>query len=159
LEAEHWNWLEQHSQLYWRGGKGLLAIHAGVLDSIRQLPDDPAELERWPAKARRRLRACALHLRHVSSEGHFVSLGDESEHTCFWGERYDGRLGFVVHGHSATAGQLLEHPHSLGIDTGCVYGHSLTAATWNGPIDETRGPDEVLSVPATQPLRTRELEP
>ncbi|HKU40397.1 MAG TPA: metallophosphoesterase family protein [Polyangiales bacterium] len=60
------------------------------------------------------------------------------EDGVLWGSRWPGPER-VVFGHHATAG-LQRHPHAVGLDTGCVYGHELTAYVLPN--------DELISVPA-----------
>ncbi len=69
-----------------------------------------------------------LHLRYLDSEGNFLSIdAPKSKRAAFWSEVYDGKYGFIIYGH-----QVFEKPkrdeYSIGIDTGCVYGGSLSAA-------------------------------
>lgn len=42
-----------------------------------------------------------------------------------WGERYDGKR-LVIHGHDSRRGLLDNRPFTLGLDTGCAKGGSLT---------------------------------
>jgi diadenosine tetraphosphatase ApaH/serine/threonine PP2A family protein phosphatase len=51
---------------------------------------------------------------------------DPPESRVFWAEAWNGNR-FVVYGHTPRPG-VVRHPRALGIDTGCVYGWSLTAA-------------------------------
>ena len=118
------------------GGK-LTVVHAGIFPAFytnhRPLCEGPEEDPRngFPTKKWRmrteRFRFC----RFVNPEGNVVSFGAEKPEDVFWAERYDGRDGLVVYGH-----QHWEEPRkgfhngnlvSLGLDTGCVYGHKLTA--------------------------------
>lgn len=150
VSREAWLWLAAQVKLFHRVDAGLLAVHAGVLPSVRQWPADEAELEQWPAQRRKSLETSVLYARDIDAQGHFLSVGKQVAGQRFWGEAYDGRFGHVVHGHSATDGQLRRHAFSTGIDTGCVYGFSLTAAVWHGPVPAPRPPDELVQVPATQ---------
>lgn len=59
----------------------------------------------------------------------------------FWWEQYRGEQ-LVIYGHDAVRGLQDHRPHSLGLDTGCVYGRALT-----GFLIEQ---DEILSVPAEE---------
>ena len=43
----------------------------------------------------------------------------------FWWELYEGS-SLVVYGHDAKRGLVDRRPHTLGLDTGCVYGGCLT---------------------------------
>jgi len=147
VAPEDWEWLQQRSLLYWRDGT-LLVTHAGTWSDSESLPDDPAEVAHWPGKRRRKLLSYLLHVRQVTSTGKFVALGQEGADSHFWGDVYDGRFGFVAHGHSASRGQVRRCQYSIGLDTGCVYGHQLTAGAWVGTVQEHRGPDELISFPA-----------
>ena len=45
----------------------------------------------------------------------------------FWADKYDGRFGFIVFGHSVFS-EPKRFEYALGIDTGAVFGGYLTAA-------------------------------
>ncbi|MDR2905159.1 MAG: metallophosphoesterase [Helicobacteraceae bacterium] len=90
----------------------LAIVHAGLTNSV-----DLANLASEQSQILTRLR--------------YISLGDDYR---FWAELYNGNQGFVVYGH--TPGDVRRDKHAIGIDTGCVYGYSLTAAifNWHGKI-------------------------
>ena len=70
----------------------------------------------------------------VKPVGSFLKLGDEGPEDPFWAEVYGvgedkPRFGHVYFGHSPFVGDKPAHfPHATGLDTGAVFGGSLTAA-------------------------------
>lgn len=82
-------------------GRGFVVVHAGV-NPERGLKGTSREmaltLRRWPT--------------------------DKPKNPQWW-ELYT-RKRLVLHGHSARQGLIDRRPHSLGLDTGCVYGGRLT---------------------------------
>ncbi|MCK6507189.1 metallophosphoesterase [Myxococcota bacterium] len=68
----------------------------------------------------------------------------------YWWQRWAGPP-LVIYGHDAVRGLQDHRPHSLGLDTGCVYGGALT-----GFVLET---GEILSVPARRAWRPVEGPP
>lgn len=64
---------------------------------------------------------------------------DTDPKSPFWWQRYRGE-SLVIYGHDARRGLVDRRPHTLGLDTGCVYGGRLT-----GYLLED---DVLLSVPA-----------
>lgn len=143
-----WEWLETHAVLFARVGPGLLAVHAGVLPSVRRWPDVEADLHDLAPEEHKRLLTSALYVRDVDARGRFVPLGLVGPGQRFWGDAYNGRFGHVVHGHSPTRGTIRSHRFSTGIDTGCAFGGALTAAVWHGDVDEPRAPDAWVQEPA-----------
>jgi hypothetical protein len=83
-----------------------LVVHAGLLPHL--------PLDQQP---RRHL----LNLRSIDAHGEPSARVDGG---VPWASRWEGPRR-VVFGHDALRG-LQRHPHALGIDTGCVYGHRLT---------------------------------
>jgi hypothetical protein len=70
--------------------------------------------------------------RFLDESGNFISLGEENENSVFWADKYDGRYGKVIFGHHAIVNERpKEFPHAINIDTGCVYGGSLSACVIN----------------------------
>lgn len=148
--AEGWSWLQARAVLHSRPDAGLLAVHAGVLPSVRAWPEGETAFEDLHPEQQKRVLTGALFLRDVDARGRFVPLGEQVPGQRFWGDAYDGRFGHVVHGHSATQGTVRHHGFSTGLDTGCVFGGLLTAAVWHGAVITARPPDELVHVPARQ---------
>lgn len=84
---------------------GLRVVHAGVVPGVPIEEQHPRDL---------------LHLRALQVRG--VAGGQEG---VLWGKLYAGPV-HVLFGHNALPGLQL-HPYATGLDTGCVYGGSLTA--------------------------------
>lgn len=78
--------------------------------------------------------------------------GRDGGREVLWGELYEGPV-HVVFGHHARAGLQL-HPFATGLDTGCVYGGTLTALVLDPgepvprDVDARRG--RIVSVPAAR---------
>jgi bis(5'-nucleosyl)-tetraphosphatase (symmetrical) len=113
--ASDLEWLE-NLPIYLRMG-GLTAVHGGVLP----------RLELGPSTPRHVLEIC-LWIRNLDERDKPVGLGDPR--SCVrWSDHYAGSSGYIVYGH-----EPFEKPRirsdSLGIDTGCVFGGSLTAAVF-----------------------------
>jgi hypothetical protein len=84
-----------------------LVVHAGLLPGV-PLVDQPRHL--------------LLNLRSFDARGEPTT---RVEGGVPWASRWPGPRR-VLFGHDALRG-LQRHPHALGLDTGCVYGHALTA--------------------------------
>jgi serine/threonine protein phosphatase 1 len=145
---EGWQWLARHTVLFRRVARGLLAVHAGVLPSVRHWPQREAEVLEMTPEDQKRLVTSALYVRDVDARGRFVPLGEQLPGQRFWGDAYNGRFGHVVHGHSPTRGPIRSHRFSTGVDTGCAFGGALTAVVWHGDVHEARPPDDVVQEPA-----------
>ena len=101
----------------WLDGPGWRVLHAGCdpvggAESTRR--SDLLNLRRWP---------------------------NEHPENPFWWEEYTGSP-MVIYGHDARRGLVDRRPHSLGLDTGCVYGGHLT-----GFVIES---GELLQIPAVR---------
>ncbi len=70
-----------------------------------------------------------LRLRYITNDGKFIPFGEEDSNSIFWSEVYNGKQGFIVYGHQ-TFEEVKSDKHSLGIDTGCVYGNKLSAVVF-----------------------------
>jgi hypothetical protein len=83
-----------------------LVVHAGLVPGVPLERQDPALL---------------MNIRTLRPDG----SGSSRKHDgVLWGERWEGPER-VLFGHHAERG-LQEHPHAIGLDTGCVYGKRLT---------------------------------
>lgn len=115
---------------YWfRGRFGELAVHGGVPPSIKYLPDDHDLFE-----ATKNPRAIDHYnqltmTRYCNPAGYMVQLGRETAEDKFWADVYDGRFGHIYFGHQPYVGDSVKiHEWAIGLDTGCVFGGTLTAA-------------------------------
>jgi len=72
--------------------------------------------------------------KQVRPAGSFISLGQEAKDDPFWADVYGidergPRFGHIYFGHSPfIGGEPARFPHATGLDTGAVFGGSLTAA-------------------------------
>ncbi len=107
LTEEDWRYLE--ALPLWLDFPELdtLVVHAGLLPNLA--------LEQQP-------RHLLLNLRSLDENGQGSTRVTGGRP---WAERWPGPR-FVVFGHDALRG-LQRHPHALGLDTGCVYGGTLSA--------------------------------
>ena len=105
-------------------GPGWVAVHAGLHPTeglAGTTPQMATTVRRWPEDGR----------------------GETSPHP-FWWEAYRGP-GLVLYGHDARRGLVDRRPHTLGLDSGCVYGGALSGYL----LEE----DRVLQVPARRCYR------
>ncbi len=82
-----------------------IAVHAGLHPTLGVPGTSPVQamnLRRWP--------------------------DDSSAAHAFWWQLYQGSKR-VIYGHDALRGVQV-HPHTLGLDSGCVYGGPLTGYLW-----------------------------
>jgi hypothetical protein len=107
LEEDDWRWLEEVPLFLRFPELNVEVVHAGVVPG-----------KRLEAQARDDL----LTMRTLRPDGTASSRIDDGP---LWPERYQGP-SHVVFGHNAISG-LQRSPHATGLDTGCVYGRSLTA--------------------------------
>src|SRR5262245_929314 len=100
---------------------GVVAVHAGVLPNGDRFTDELVP------------RQAALELRHVRNDGHGtwiqVPKGSEQEGDRFWSEMWSGDR-MVVYGHTPRPEPRVDRA-AVGLDTGCVYGGTLTAAIFD----------------------------
>lgn len=101
----------------------LTVVHAGVTNKI--------SLE----KASKEDFAKVMRIRFVDDRGDFVSLKEvDKRGCCYWSEVYDGHEGFIIYGHQPFLQPKVDR-FSIGIDTGAVYGNSLTAVVFDKDED------------------------
>ena len=167
VEREPWIKLLPSEDLEWlrslplvvRPLPGVLLVHGGLFPSFFDKHGEIGEVSptwhRGGGKRMDRMRRF-LRIRQIYKpgslspkgkdvSGQMVSLGDEGDNTERWGESYDGREGFVFYGHDPSRDGIRRQPHSMGIDTGCVFGGELTSVVLREGQDPRDG--EVISVP------------
>lgn len=94
-------------------GEDWIVVHGGLNPEGETTRSQAVRLRRWP--------------------------DDDDPNNPFWWERYRGDK-LVIYGHDAMRGLQDHRPHTLGLDTGCVYGGRLTGYL----LEE----DRIVSVPA-----------
>jgi len=107
LQAEDWAYLDALPLSLHLPRLNTLIVHAGVLPGVPLSAQQPQHL---------------LNMRSILPDGSVAFRAAEGRP---WVESWYGPA-FVVFGHDAVRG--LQHtPYALGLDTGCVYGHRLSA--------------------------------
>lgn len=105
----------------------ILVVHGGIPGNMTDFPDTIPEALSLSGK-RRKLLSRILRTRHINSEtGEPIRLGEHTGADPYWAKVYDGRFGHVVFGHEPFVEGVKEFDHATGIDTGAVFGGSLTA--------------------------------
>jgi len=133
LSAASWAFLQTHLLPYYSFqylGLRYLAVHAGIfpafVSTYPELPE-PEQYAAWPRKLRERVERFTF-CRYVNPQGNIVAMGQEKEADQFWAESYQNAFGHVFFGHQPYLDGVAEFRHATGLDTGCVFGGSLTAA-------------------------------
>jgi predicted phosphodiesterase len=109
----------------------ILVVHGGVPGNWTSFPSTVEELNSLSKRKQKRYGKVSR-TRHVCKDtGKFRCLNSESPSDPFWSDVYDGRFGHVVFGHEPQMDGPQERQHSTGIDTGCVFGGSLTGLVLN----------------------------
>jgi len=109
LTEDDWAFLEKMPKFKYDGIRELICIHGGFLPN-RPWATQPIEL--------------TTSIQVIDKDGRPAKRSDAPNAPC-WAESWTGPQ-FVVYGHTPRP-NVLEHPFSIGIDTGCVYGGHLTA--------------------------------
>ena len=109
----------------------LTLLHAGITNDIDLEDAKKRKLER------------ILYIRSIDSAGKQLSLSDATDKHQLWSEVYDGEQGFIVYGHNNFK-EVRVDEYAIGIDTGCVYGNTLSAIV----INDTLKPKENYTVVA-----------
>ena len=119
----------------------ILVVHGGIPRSKRSIPSSMKAVEQLNSKQRKSLKLI-LRTRYVDAKkGNFVSLGKEQYGDPYWADVYDGRFGHVIFGHQPFMEGVEYFDHATGIDTGAVFGGTLTAL-----VIESDGSRSVVSV-------------
>jgi hypothetical protein len=92
----------------------LTIVHAGITNRI-YLNNPPLNI-----------MTLLLFLREVDENDKFLPLNHNYPNPRYWANTYNGHEGFIVYGHNPFLKPKI-NKHSIGIDTGCVYGNKLTA--------------------------------
>jgi hypothetical protein len=107
LEPQDWAQLEALPLFLRLPGHNALVVHAGLVPGIPLERQDPEML---------------MNLRTIRPDGTGSRRRNDG---VLWGSVWPGPE-LVLFGHYAAQG-LQQHPHAIGLDTGCVYGGRLTA--------------------------------
>lgn len=135
LTQEDWEFL-QGLPIYARDRtRGLVFVHGGFFPRLfsrlpdSRLPESAPRLESLPRRDADRYR-CLTMVRDVDANGNSVDGGAGDASGRFWAEGYDGREGKAFFGHVPFLDGPRIYPHAVGLDTGCVFGGSLSAVVF-----------------------------
>lgn len=121
----------------------VLVVHGGIPGNMTEFPLTLEEVEDM-SRNKRDAFSKIIYTRKIDAKtGKFLRLKESTDSDPFWAETYDGRFGHVVFGHEPFVEGIREFPHATGIDTGAVFGGSLTAM-----ILEGTKPHQFISVPS-----------
>lgn len=112
LSQADWRWLEQLPLFLRLPALNTVVVHAGVVPGRPLEQQHPEDL---------------MSMRTLRADGH---ASPRLEDGTLWAKSYAGPEQ-VVFGHDAISG-LQREPFATGIDTGCVYGRTLTALVQPG---------------------------
>lgn len=112
--------------------QGVTAVHGGFLPDMEVTPESVA--------LHRDLVHHLRWIRRTSDGWSSVPKKEKKKDDVLWAEKWNGDR-FVVYGHTPLQTPRFD-ARALGLDTGCVYGRTLTAAIRDGDRWET------VSVPA-----------
>jgi hypothetical protein len=107
LSGEDWEVLQSLPLWLRLPEHNALIVHGGIVPGIPLDRQDPELM---------------MNMRTLRPDG---TGSRRPEDGVLWATKWEGPER-VIFGHHATAGLQL-HPHALGLDSGCVYGHGLTA--------------------------------
>ena len=110
---------------------GILVVHGGIPGNLEHFPETIEEYLGMSNSKRKRFLKISRTRVLCKDTGKFRSLEDATPEDPFWDEVYDGRFGFVVFGHEPFLDGPKVREHSVGIDTGCVFGGTLTGLVIN----------------------------
>ncbi len=128
----------------------ILIVHAGIPGDMVEFPSTVEEASAMTGKKKKMMEKTAR-VRHVSAKtGKFLTLGSATEADPFWAEVHDGRFGHVVFGHEPFVDGVAHFTNATGIDTGAVFGGSLTAM-----IIDSDGTRSFVSVPSRKMANMR----
>ncbi len=96
----------------------LTVVHGGIPEGVALKEPLSDYAKKWLTQ-----------LRFYDKDGNPLPFRAFEERDKFWSEVYDGREGFVVFGHHPFKEPKIDK-FAIGIDTGCVYGGSLTAVAF-----------------------------
>ncbi len=97
----------------------LTIIHAGIMNDVK-----------LNQNLDRKIKKQITLLRYLNLELESIPWDDFEGRYKFWSELYEGGEGFIVFGHHPFDEPKIDK-HSIGIDTGCVYGKKLTAVKFS----------------------------
>ena len=121
----------------------VLVVHGGIPGNMTEFPLTLEEVEDM-SRNKRDAFLKILYTRKIDAKtGKFLRLKESTDSDPFWAETYDGRFGHVVFGHEPFVEGFRKFPHATGIDTGAVFGGSLTAMVLEGTK-----PHQFISVPS-----------
>jgi len=118
LELGHEDILYLESLPYFLKIDTLTIVHGGIENGMKLS-------EKMSDKDKKLL----TQLRFYNKNHEPIPYDDFENRAMFWSEGYDGHEGFIVFGHHPFPEVKIEK-HAIGIDTGCVYGGTLTAISF-----------------------------
>jgi serine/threonine protein phosphatase 1 len=131
LSAEDVAFLDSAVPFHRVSEHGLLVVHGGIPGDMVDFPETVEEAEALTGKRKKKFQL-VLRTRFVHHEtGKFLQLGKNAPEDPFWADVFDGRFGHVVFGHQPFMDGPGRFPHATGVDTGAVFGGSLTALVFD----------------------------
>lgn len=120
----------------------ILVVHGGIPGNMKTFPAHQQDALLLKGRQKKLFQKICRTRELDSKTGRSLKLGEVTAADRHWSDTYDGRFGHVIYGHSPFISGPKFEEYSTGIDTGCVFGGSLT-----GLILHPDGTQSCISIP------------
>jgi diadenosine tetraphosphatase ApaH/serine/threonine PP2A family protein phosphatase len=131
--SDDWNFLDSLPLVHRVRESQVVMVHGGFYPAFFEAYGSVGDVgAQWRCERGRKAERMRrfLRVRRVGRDGEVLRMDDIAPEAMHWSDRYDGREGFCFYGHDPQIATRTARRsrHAMGLDTGCCFGGSLTAA-------------------------------